>query len=313
MPEGDIVWRTARRLDAALSGYPLTGSDFRWPSLAEVDLAGRTVVETVSAGKNLLTRVEGGLTVHSHLRMEGSWHVHATGRPDAFSRSTEGIRVVLATPTWTAVGHRLGMLDVLATDRETTVVGHLGPDVLGPGWDVEEVQRRMAADPGRAVGEALLDQRVLAGVGTYYMAETCFLVGVTPWTPVGAVADLARLLQLVHRLLDVNKDRSVQATTGDLRAGRQQWVHARSGRPCRRCGATVRVAMIGPAPRARTAFYCPRCQSGPVHTGGDDDATRRNQDDDRPGRPLGAGVRRPGPARGAGPGGRRPGAGPRRG
>jgi len=283
MPEGDVVWRTAQRLHAALAGRTITLSDLRWPSLATTDLTGRAVQEVVSAGKHLLARIDGGLTLHSHLRMDGSWHVHRTGEPWARRRPESGVRAVVANDTWTAVGHELGMLDLVPTDAEGTLVGHLGPDVLGPGWDPAEAARRLAATPTRPVGEALLDQRVLAGVGTYFMAESLFLRGVSPWTPVSGAGDPAALVALVRRLLEANRDRAVQSTTGDLRPGRQQYVHARSGRPCRRCGTTVRVAPIGQAPQERPAFYCPRCQPGPAPT-----------DDGRRQAPLGA-ARTPGP------------------
>ena len=289
MPEGDVVWRTARRLHQALAGRELLASDLRWPSLATVDLSGRRVVEVVSAGKHLLTRVEAGgddppVTLHSHLRMEGSWYVERTGEPGG-RRSASGIRAVLTTSDWTAVGHKLGMLDLVTTDREDELVGHLGPDLLGPGWDPAEAQRRLLEHPEREVGAALLDQRVLAGVGTFYLAEACFLARVTPWSPVSALADPAQFLALVHRLLDLNKDRADQVTTGDLRRGRQNFAHARSGLPCLRCAATVRVAPIGTPPQDRTAFYCPGCQRGPAPT-----------DDGRPQRPLGSSGR-PGSAR----------------
>ncbi|MFB9378038.1 DNA-formamidopyrimidine glycosylase family protein [Kineococcus gynurae] len=284
MPEGDVVWRTARRLHAAQAGRVLLSSDLRWPSLALVDLAGREVLEVVSAGKHLLTRVAPGpdpaaeppLTLHSHLRMEGSWHVHRTGEPWT-RRSASGIRAVLTTAEWTAVGHRLGMLDLAPTTREAEWVGHLGPDLLGPGWDPEHAVRNLLADPGRELGSALLDQRVLAGVGTFYMAEACFLARLTPWSPVADLPDVATFVTLVHRLLDLNKERVDQVTTGDLRRGRQNYAHARSGLPCLRCGATVRVAPINEPPQDRTAFYCPGCQRGPTPT-----------DDGRPQRPLGS-------------------------
>lgn len=293
MPEGDVVWRTARRLHRAQAGRELLGSDLRWPSLATVDLSGRTVLEVASAGKHLLTRLSGTLgdpplTLHSHLRMEGSWYVERTvadGTVPEGRRSDSGIRAVLVTDEWTAVGHKLGMLDLVATDREHELVGHLGPDLLGPGWDPAEAERRLLQRPDRELGEALLDQRVLAGVGTFYMAEACFLARLTPWSPVSAVADPAAFVALVHRLLDVNKDRADQVTTGDLRRGRQNFAHARSGLPCLRCAGTVRVAMIGTPPQDRTAFYCPGCQRGPAPT-----------DDGRPQRPLGSSGR-PGRAR----------------
>jgi endonuclease-8 len=214
--------------------------------------------------------------------MDGSWHVHRTGErwgssSPTSARAEHAIRVILANQTWTAVGHRLGMLDLVPTSLEHTVVGHLGPDVLGASWDAAEVARRIGAEPRRPIGEALLDQRVLAGVGTFFMCESLFLRGVTPWTPIGEAGDLDAVIDVVHRLMTANRDRAVQSTTGDLRPGRQQWVHTRSGRPCRRCGTTVRVASIGVAPQDRVAFYCPTCQKGPAPT---DNGTRQ--------RPLGA-------------------------
>ena len=297
MPEGDVVWRTAQRLHAALAGRVLTTTDLRWPSLATVDLTGREVVEVVAAGKHLLTRVAAAdepaapeWTLHSHLRMEGSWHVHRTGEPWRGGRPDHGIRAVLANDTWTAVGHRLGMLDLVRTGDEKTLVGHLGPDVLGPGWDPGAAASNLRADPDRRVGEALLDQRVLAGVGTFFMCEACFLRGVTPWTPVRDAGDVDALVDLVHRLLTTNRDRAVQTTTGDTRDGRTQYVHSRSGRPCRRCGTTIRVASIGQAPADRVAFWCPSCQRGPAPT-----------DTGAPMRPLGSSVRGRGERSGARP------------
>jgi endonuclease-8 len=281
MPEGDVAWRVSRRLHAALAGRVLTESDLRWPSLATVDLSGREAVEATSRGKHILVRVAAGaggppLTVHSHLRMEGSWHIHRTGERWS-ARGADAVRAVLANDTWTAVGHKLGMLDLVPTAREDELVGHLGPDVLGADWDAQEALRRLRAQPDGTIGEALLDQRNLAGIGTFFMTETLFLRGITPWTAVRDVPDLPAVVALAHRLLDVARVRGVQVTTGDLRPGRGQYVHARSGRPCLRCGTPVRVAAIGIAPQDRVAFYCRHCQRGPAPT-----------DDGRPQRPMGA-------------------------
>lgn len=288
-----MVRRTAQRLHAALTGQVLTGCDLRWPALATSDLSGRTVVDVVSRGKHLLVRCDGdpALTLHSHLRMEGSWHVHRTGEPFG-SRPESGVRAVLVTPTWTAVGHKLGMLDLVRTDAEDSLVGHLGPDLLDPDLDRDEAVRRVEVDPERHVGEALLDQRVVAGIGTMFMAEALFVLGVTPWSPVAEVAagpGTRRLVDLEVRMLTANVERAVQSTTGDLRPGQQTYVHGRSGRPCRRCGTILRVAPIGVAPQERTAFYCPTCQHGPTPT-----------DDGRPQAPLGASAGSPARRRGQG-------------
>ncbi|MEJ5945113.1 DNA-formamidopyrimidine glycosylase family protein [Pseudokineococcus basanitobsidens] len=276
MPEGDTVLRTARRLNAALAGEVLRSSDLRWPSLATVDLAGQRVLEVAARGKHVLLRTDAGLTVHSHLRMDGSWLVHRTGQPWRV-RSPEGVRAVLVAPGWTAVGHRLGMLDLVATADEAGVVGHLGPDVLADGWDAGGAQRALAAlheHPDREVGDALLDQRLLAGVGTFWMSELLFLRGTSPWTRVDDVPDLAGALALVRRMMRVSVEARdpVQTTTGDTRAGRNRYVHARSGLPCLRCGTPVRVAPIGTGPQARSAFSCPSCQPGPRPT---DDGRRQ--------------------------------------
>lgn len=269
MPEADVVWRTARRLDQALAGRELVRADLRWPSLATVNLTGRRVDAVASTGKHVLVRIAASpgapaVTLHSHLRMDGSWHVHRTGQGQAAGGPASGVRAVLANREWTAVGHDLGMLDLVATAEEETLVGHLGPDVLGPTWDAVTAAANLAADPGRPVGEALLDQRVLAGVGTFFMAEVLFVLGVTPWTPVGSLADPRVVVDRVRDMIALSARSALQTTTGDSRPGRRQYVHARAGRPCRRCGTAVRVAPLGTAPQERVAFYCPHCQEGPL-------------------------------------------------
>lgn len=263
MPEGDTVWRTARDLHRALAGEPLIRCDLRVPKLATVDLRGRTVTEVVPRGKHLLARVEGGLTLHSHLGMDGSWRIHATGERQRGGPQHQ-IRALLATASHTAVGYRLPALDLLRTADEATVVGHLGPDLLGPDWDAPEAVRRLLADPARTVGEAVLDQSNLAGIGNVYKSELCFLLRITPWTPVADLPDPLRLTALAKKLLEVNKSRPARITTADPRPGRQLWVYGRAGRPCHRCGTPVRAADQGPAGRERPTYWCPACQSGPA-------------------------------------------------
>ncbi len=256
MPEGDVVWNTAQRLHAALAGRILTRSDFRVPRYATVSLAGQTVTEAVSRGKHLLIRTDRGLTVHTHLKMEGAWRIQRAG---AF-RDSHRLRLLLANAEWLAAGYQLGITEVLPTAREEQVIGHLGPDMLGPDWDAAAAAERLARSPARPIGEALLDQRNLAGLGTVYLAETLFLRGVEPSRPVGSVDDLPALVELGHRLLDANKERLGHVTTGDTRAGRETWVYGRAGRPCRRCGTLIRKGEQGPPGQERLRFWCPNCQ-----------------------------------------------------
>jgi endonuclease-8 len=257
MPEGDVVWRTARQLHEALAGRVLLRSDFRVPRYATVSLAGRAVTESVSRGKHLLTRVDGDITVHTHLKMEGSWRVGpVTGYPHRDHR----VRVVLANDTFQAVGQQLGIVEILRTSRESQAVGHLGPDLLGPDWDEQEAVRRLAASPERPIGEAIMDQRNLAGIGNLYKAETLFLRGVSPWRLAAEVPAIPELVELARRMLEANKERVGQVTTGNPARGEQTWVYGRAGRPCRRCGTAIRRADQGPALEERITFWCPRCQ-----------------------------------------------------
>ena len=259
MPEGDTVWLTARRLHEALAGRVLTRSDVRVPRYATTDLSGRVVTGVVARGKHLLTRVADGVTVHTHLRMDGAWRV----RPAA-DRITPShrIRLILANDTWQAVGYQLGIVEILPTARESTVVGHLGPDLLGPDWDPAEAARRLASQPARPVGEALLDQRNLAGVGNIFATEVLFLRGLSPWRPVSAVDDLHAVVELAQRLLDANKERDgAVVTTGSTRRGEGTWVYGRAGQPCRRCGTMIGRAEQGNPGEERVRSWCPHCQT----------------------------------------------------
>ncbi|MFB6675777.1 Fpg/Nei family DNA glycosylase [Streptomyces sp. NPDC056390] len=265
MPEGDTVLQTARRLHTALAGQVLIRSDLRVPRFATADLTGRTVLDVTPRGKHLLTRIEGGLTLHSHLRMDGSWKVYAPGE-----RWTGGpghqIRAVLGNATRTAVGYRLPVLELLRTADENKVVGHLGPDLLGPDWDAATALRNLLRDPARPLGEALLDQRNLAGIGNVYKSELCFLLQVTPWLPVGDLPDdtATRLPELAKKLLEANRDRPARVTTGSGRPGQRLYVYGRAPRPCLRCRTPIRVADQGDGSRERPTYWCPSCQHGPA-------------------------------------------------
>jgi endonuclease VIII len=261
VPEGDTVWRAARRLDEALSGQVLVTTDFRVPSYATWDLAGATVTETLSRGKHLLTRLDGdqgSFSLHTHLKMEGAWRVLRPGQ--RWPRPAHTARVVLITDTTVAVGFQLGIVEIVPRAQEPDLVGHLGPDLLGPDWDPDEAVRRLREQPARPVKEALLDQTRLAGVGNMYANELCFVAGLLPTTPVGRVRDLPRMVARAHQMLDLNRHRAQQSTTGDLARGRQFWVYERATRPCRRCGTPIVQTLLGPPGQERTTFACPRCQ-----------------------------------------------------
>jgi endonuclease-8 len=260
VPEGDTVWRTARLLDRALSGKVLTTTDLRVPAYATWDLAGATVSETLSRGKHLLTRIDAdqAWTLHTHLKMEGAWRILKPGQ--RWPRPAHTARVVLETSDTVAVGFQLGIVEVVSRDREAELVGHLGPDLLGPDWDPGEAVRRLGAEPDRTVKEALLDQRNLAGIGNVYACELCFVLGLDPLTPVARVPDLPRLAARAHQMLDQNRHRGVQSTTGDLARGRTFWVYARGGQPCRRCRTRIVESSLGAEGQARVTYHCPHCQ-----------------------------------------------------
>jgi DNA-formamidopyrimidine glycosylase len=258
MPEGDTVHKAAAALHRALAGRRILRADLRVPALATAGgaLAGQTVTEVLARGKHLLLRTDAGMTLHTHLKMEGAWKIVRAGERVADRSDT--VRVVLETDGWTAIGTQLGIVELMRTRDEEKAVGHLGPDLLGPDWDSDEALRRLAADAPRPIGDALLDQRVMAGLGNVYRCEICFLRGVHPDTSVGDTRDLPGLIALAKRLLEANRAGGNQVTTGDDRLGRRQWVYGRAGRPCRRCGATI-AKMAGDA-ADRVTYWCPSCQ-----------------------------------------------------
>ena len=262
MPEGDTVYRAARRLDAALSGRPLLSSDFRVPQYATLDLSGAVVKSVVSRGKHLLIRA-GDLSIHTHLMMEGHWDVYAPG--ERWRAPSVKARCVLKNTDFQAVGFELGFLRVIRTADEPEAVGHLGPDPLGHSWDPAEAERRLGSDPERPIGLALLDQKLMSGLGNIYRCELLFLAKTHPLTPVGEVEDLPHMVELAHKLLHANKDRARRVTTGSSSRD-PYWVYGRSGEPCQRCGTPVVMQKLGdpslgPAAGERDIYFCPRCQT----------------------------------------------------
>jgi endonuclease-8 len=260
VPEGDTVWLSCRTLDRALAGRTVVRSDLRVPQLATIDLSGRTVIDVVPRGKHLLMRFDHGMTLHSHLRMDGSWDLYRAG---ARWRGGSGhlIRAVIDCGTVLAVGYHLHDLALVAAEDEHTLVGHLGPDLLDPSFDLDEALHRLTADPGAEIGPALLEQRHLAGIGNLYKNEVLFLERLTPWVRVGDVPDPRRLVERARTLLEVNKERFEQITTADPRPGHHTWVFERRGLPCRRCGTLIDCRTQDPF--ARLSYWCPSCQKGP--------------------------------------------------
>jgi endonuclease-8 len=191
--------------------------------------------------------------------MEGRWDVQSAGSP--WRRPAHEARVVLRTESHEAIGFSV-VLDLVPTSSEHDLVGHLGPDLLGPDWDEAEAVRRIEQSPDVPIGIALLDQRNLAGIGNIYRAELCFIAGVDPHTPVSQVRDLQRIVARAHALLVANRDRK-RITTGDRRPGRSLWVYGRRG-PCLRCGTPITADELGPPGMERTVWWCPSCQPPPT-------------------------------------------------
>jgi len=245
-------------LHDALAGRPLTHWDVRWARWATTDLRGATTLEVRSLGKHLLHRLDSGHTLHTHLRMEGSWRVVPADRPVSLRR--HDLRVVLGTADHWALGVRLGMVDVLRTPDEPRVVGHVGPDPLGlpvgEEWEPAVAVDNLRARPDDQLGAALLDQRVLAGVGTMWDTEALFWERVHPHRHVGELSQEA-LLAVV--------DRCASLLQGAVAGRRGTTLHLfdKRGRPCPRCGTAIRTVRVADPPRDRQLFVCPRCQPAP--------------------------------------------------
>jgi endonuclease-8 len=257
MPEGDTVFRTATVLREALVGKTVTRCDVRVPRYATVDLHGHMVDEVFSRGKHLFIRV-GPASIHSHLKMDGKWRTSAISRIPAHK-----IRILLQAKDATgaditAAGIDLGILEVLDRDHDQECVAHLGPDLLGEDWDPARAAANLAADPERPIAAALLDQRVMAGVGNVYCNELCFVFGRLPTSPVSSLRDPLRLAVRTRDMLWANRSRRDRTTTGNTRPGQELWVYGRAGEPCRRCG--TRIARDEGGTGERVSFWCPACQ-----------------------------------------------------
>ncbi len=273
MPEGDSVWRLARRLQP-LVGRTIEHSQFRVPPLATASLTGTTITRVWPHGKHLFWLCDDQI-LHTHLRMEGTWRTHPVGQRWELPAHTARL-VVRVSGGVELVGHSLGLVELWPAAQFEARTAHLGPDPLADDWATagrwaptgrDEAVGRLLARPERAVGEALIDQRVLAGVGNEYRAEICFLRGVHPAAPI-RVTDGEAAVDLAARVMLGNLDSPVRTFTGDHRPGHTSFVFGRKGRPCRRCGTPIASGTLGGGvsvadPRAgqeRIIWWCPTCQ-----------------------------------------------------
>jgi endonuclease-8 len=255
MPEGDTIHLAARRIGTALVGKPIVEIETpqprhaldRWPER----LDGRAVRAVEAHGKHLFIRFEGELTLHSHVRMTGSWGVYRRGQ--RWRRSPRRAWLVIRTPEHDVVEFDGPVLELM-TDSRTRFdrrLAALGPDVLAPALDERRLLARLREDDqSRGLGDALLDQRNLAGVGNVWKSEGCFAARIDPWRPLGRVSDDEALAVVgeVRRLMQAS-----------VEGARELHVYERGGRPCPRCGAPIRAR--GQGDDNRTTYWCPACQA----------------------------------------------------
>jgi endonuclease-8 len=276
MPEGDTIYRSARTLKAALAGRTITGFRTVLAHLARVDadtpLTGRTVDDVVSRGKHILMHFSGDLILRTHMRMHGTWHLYRPG--ERWKQPGRDMRIVIATDAFEAVGFRVPVAEfrTAATLERDDVIQSLGPDLLDDDADLDEAVARLRALGQTPLGDALLDQRAVAGIGNVFKSEVCFAARLSPLCAVGSldVATLRRVLEIARHQLRANVlDARTAAiamwngrrrTTGLAHPEQALWVYGRAGQPCRKCA--TRIALVKQGPDARLTYYCPTCQVG---------------------------------------------------
>jgi endonuclease-8 len=272
MPEGDTIFRAARTLQRALAGKTVVLFESMLPALDRLEIAGRTIVRVSTAGKHLLMHFSGDLVLRTHMRMNGSWHIYRRG--ERWLRPRRDMRVVIATDEFEAVGFSIPEAELIATrdlERHDTL-RKLGPDLLADTFDAGEALRRLREHGDAAVADALLNQRVMAGIGNVYKSEVLFLCRVNPFTAVHVLDDTQRasIVETARRLLRVNVSEGAAAMTtytGFRRTTRRDdpkerlWVYGRARLPCRRCGTPISLSKQGAD--ARLTYWCPHCQPQP--------------------------------------------------
>jgi endonuclease VIII len=265
MPEGDTIYRTAEVLRTALVGRRVVAARAQpRPGLRHVpDLSrvvGSTVASVEARGKHLLIGFDNGLTMRSHMRMTGSWHRYRPG--ERWRRPVQQASAVLETAESVAVAFNAPVVELLtdADLRRSRPLTELGPDLLASSFDADEALQRLRARNQDELGNALLDQRAVAGIGNVVKSEVCFMERLDPWAPVNAFDDeaLRAAVNAARRVLRANTRGGARNTTGSPVRGQGLWVYGRAGRPCRRCGTRIESARQGEL--ARLTYWCPRCQ-----------------------------------------------------
>ena len=268
MPEGDTIWRAAAALRAALAGRVITAFRTTSPDIspaAERAVLGRSVTKVEARGKHLLmtfARGDDELVLHTHMRMNGEWHIYRAG--ERWRRSASRARAIIETDSFVAPCFDAPVIELL---RAQDVAHHpalvaLGPDAMTDAFDVEESLSRLRAAPERELAVALLDQRTVAGLGNVLKSEALFTARVSPFARVADLDDeaLRALLLEGHRLLRTNRTVSGRRTRFVLDGRQRLWVYGRAGEPCHVCAAPIGSAAQGED--ARRTYWCPVCQAG---------------------------------------------------
>lgn len=258
MPEGDVLFRTASTLQRWLAGREVTAA-----TAAATPMVGHTVEKVEANGKHLLIRFDSGHALHTHLRMTGSWHVYSTG--ERWQRPASQARVTLTCGNRIAVCFNAPVVELLAPGAEANhpSLSGLGPDILGRPLHLDEIRgRARRRPPDTALGELLLDQRVVAGIGNVWRCEALFLEGRSPWAPVSSLNDdeLDALVSTAARIMNQSLGPSgpLSGKSGPFTGRPERWVYRRTGRPCRRCRTPIKSR--GQGEQSRTAYWCPTCQ-----------------------------------------------------
>jgi endonuclease-8 len=256
MPEGDTIHRAARRVGAALVGSEIRSIEMPQPRHSrdrwDERLKGRDVRAVDAHGKHLFVRFDGDLTLHSHLRMGGSWGVYPRG--GRWHRGAHRAWLVIRTDDHEVVQFDGPVLELLTEGRTRfdKRLAALGPDVLAPEFDEAGFLDRLhRAERTRGIGDALLDQRIVSGIGTVWKSEGCFLAGVSPWRPLETVTD-EDAMQVIRAI------RPLMASSVEGNWRQKRWVFERAGLPCRRCHTPIRFR--GQGDDNRNTFWCPECQ-----------------------------------------------------